>query len=167
MKTIIAACALSLIAAPALADISVAFSEGAPKDRFTIANMSNCEIGKLTLVLDLSSSAAGLVFDVTDAGAGVEVFQPFELVSGSKSIIGEPVVRDGDNILRLELANFAKSEPVSFTIDVDDTLGGREITVSGSEIAGARFDVTFENKQLTGVFGENAVAVARMNSCVS
>lgn len=156
---------LSLMAGPARADISVTFSEGAPKDRFIIANTSDCELNDLAIVIDLSSSSSGLVFDVTNSGAGVQVFQPFEFVSGGDDVVGQPVVRDGDNTLRLALKRLARGEPVSFTIDVDDTMGGREITVSGSEISGARFDVQLSSASVTGIFDVSAVAVARINSC--
>ena len=63
-----------LSANPAFADITVTFAEGAPTDRFTIAANDSCVTGPVQMTIDLSESDAGLVFDVTAAGAGVEVF---------------------------------------------------------------------------------------------
>ena len=74
---------LSLIAMPAAADIRVDFIEGAPKDRFEIANTATCALGAVEVVIDLSGSAGALVFDTEEAGQGVEVFQPFALVDGA------------------------------------------------------------------------------------
>ena len=54
----------------AFADLDVRFLEGAPKDRFIFHNNSNCSLETARLVLDLSGSSAGLIFDVTGKGAG-------------------------------------------------------------------------------------------------
>jgi len=68
----------TLITSPVLADIEVTFLESAPKDRFTFTNTGACDLGPAVLSLDLSGSAAGLIFDTSGDGAGVEVFQPYE-----------------------------------------------------------------------------------------
>ena len=65
--------------APVQADIVVNFVESAPKDRFVIENTGECEFENLVVEIDLSGSAGGLIFDTTATGAGVEVFQPFEV----------------------------------------------------------------------------------------
>ncbi|MEM9999330.1 MAG: aggregation factor core [Pseudomonadota bacterium] len=117
--------------------------------------------------IDLSGSAAGLVFDVTSNGAGVEVFQPFELIAGSSAVVEQPTVRDGDQQLMLRLNELSDQQPVSFTIDVDDTVSARQITVSGSEIAGAQFTIQSAMGTKTGTFGPDAQATVAISGCNS
>ncbi|MGR3501744.1 aggregation factor core [Pseudaestuariivita sp.] len=120
-----------------MADVVVSFRDGAPKDRFEVANVGDCDLGAGRLALDFAGSAGGLIFDVTDRGAGVEVFQPFEIVEGAEYLDGFAEIADGDSFALLEFSGMPAGARFAFTIDVDDTGGGREITVSGSEIAGA------------------------------
>ena len=62
--------------------IKVSFAEGAPVDKFKIENQSkNWQIK--TMDIDLSSSKGRLIFDTISGGKGVEVFQPYQSVSGS------------------------------------------------------------------------------------
>ena len=154
-SSVLASFFLVAIASPASANLSVAFDEGAPKDQFSFTNTGNCDISDVVLTVDLSGSKAGLIFDVTGSGAGVEVFQPYELVSGESVVVGQPTVVDGDTKLDLKLTKLAPQKTVSFTIDVDDTAGAREITVSDEEILGAKVilrnaDGDFEGKFTTG-----------------
>ena len=136
------------IATPALADIRVVFDEGAPKDRFKIQNAGDCAFEASQVTLDLSTSSAGLIFDVTDRGAGVEVYQPFQLIEGSQALSSVPLVRDGQSEITFDIVALDPGASIEFTIDVDDTLGEREITVSGSEIEGA----TVSYKSPVGVY---------------
>lgn len=159
--------AVPLLALPAAADVAVAFSEGAPKDRFTITNIGACALGPVDVTIDLAGSSAGLVFDVTGQGAGVEVFQPFELVSGGDLLTSTPRVRDGDNALMLSLTSLGQGQSVSFTIDVDDTIGAREITVSRAEITGASVRVETAMTRASGTFDATATAVAPLRACLS
>lgn len=156
---------VSLMTQSAIADIRVEFDEGAPKDRFTISNISGCALMKGEVLIDLSKSKAGLIFDTTGQGAGVEVFQPLEFTQGQNFLTNEPQVKDGDNSVRLVFANFDPGSSISFTIDVDDTIGQREITVSGSEIAGAAF--TYENGSVVSeaFFDKTAVAELVKTGC--
>jgi hypothetical protein len=158
---------LGLLASTAQADITVTFSEGAPKDRFTISTDTDCDLGPLTVRIDLGTSAAGLIFDTTSKGAGVEVFQPLELVSGAAQIFDISPVNDGDSAVELRLKSLSASQPVAFTVDVDDTIGQREITVSRSEIAGAQVTVTANAPEATAIFGQNAAARVPMAVCTS
>nr|WP_319382767.1 aggregation factor core [uncultured Roseibium sp.] len=155
----------AVMATSAVADISVRFDEGAPKDRFTFENVGSCPISASELVLDISGSKAGLIFDTTGSGAGVEVFQPLEIVNGSKSLAAVTPVKDGDSEITLSIAGLQPGEKIAFTIDVDDTAGGREITVSGSEIEGAL--VTFSNKgeTATAVLSSSATALVKTGAC--
>ncbi|MEO1747091.1 MAG: aggregation factor core [Pseudomonadota bacterium] len=167
MRAILTLSTLCLLTSNALADVTVSFIEGAPKDRFIISNTGSCPLGVTNVEIDLSGSAAGLVFDVSATGAGVEVFQPFELASGGGSVVTQPIVRDGDRTLELQLSQFLPEETISFTIDVDDTASNRQITVSNSEIVGASFTVTTDAGKAVGTFGQNALAVANTAGCSS
>lgn len=162
------ALALALCAAgPAIADIAVRFDEGAPKDRFTFTNDGACDLPSMAMVLDLSTAPAGLIFDVTASGAGVEVFQPFELVEGAQALRSTPRVADGDQSITLDLTGLAPSQSVAFTIDIDDTGGGREITVSGSEIAGAAVRASWDGETATAAFDATAQARIEVTTCLS
>ena len=137
LKPLFTLACISFFASPSVADVKVSFIEGAPKDKFVITNTGNCDLASASIRIDLSGSASGLVFDVTSSGPGVETFQPFELVSGGDIVASSPTVSDGDSSVTLDLSNFSMGQSTAFTIDVDDTTGNREITVSGSEILDA------------------------------
>lgn len=158
---------LLLLTTPALAELHVRFDEGAPKDRFTVTNVGACDLGASAVTIDLSGSPYGLIFDVTGKGAGVQVFQPFELTSGAANLTALPQVSDGDNQVTLNLRKFPSGASVSFTIDVDDTVNSREITVSNTEIAGAAVIARTGSQMARGTFGENAKAEVKLASCAS
>ncbi len=77
---------LLLTGQSAQANIEVDFYESAPKDRFVIKNTGKCLLQDLTLEIDLTKSAGRLIFDTTATGAGVEVFEPFEVTRGNISL---------------------------------------------------------------------------------
>jgi len=117
----------------------VAFVESAPKDWFEFTNQSDCELKDIELTIDLSASAGKLIFDTTETGEGVEVFQPFEVREGSITLAGS--VGDGDRSLAIAIGSLLPGQSASFTIDVDDTLKNSElgmIRVSDSEIVGGQ-----------------------------
>lgn len=157
----------TLAATTASADITVTFRDGAPKDRFTITQNAPCAIGPATLVLDLGTAPAGLIFDTTSTGAGVEVFQPFEWVSAPAGMDTTPQVGDGDTGLALDLPNLTPQLPLAFTIDLDDTTSTRQITVSGSEVAGAQVTLTTGGTTSVGTFDANGVATIATSACTS
>lgn len=168
MQMKLAATLLLFTAAPVAADVQARFIEGAPKDRFVFtASETFCQTGSVTLTVDLRGSAGALIFDVTESGAGVEVFQPLEIVAGSEMLVAATTVADGDQNLTVELSAFQPDTPFAFTIDVDDTLGAREITVSGSEILGAEVTLTSGADTRSAIFDENAQAVIDWSSCES
>lgn len=160
-------CLCVFFATAAQADLVVRFDEGAPKDRFTVQNDGACALPSMQVTLDLGTAPAGLIFDVTGSGAGVEVFQPFELVAGADNLRTMPKVLDGDSAISFDLENLGVGQSVAFTIDVDDTGGGREITVSGSEIAGATVRQVMAGTTSEAVFGSDARAVIAQASCTS
>lgn len=147
------------------ADLRVTFDEGAPKDRFYVENASACAITGSSILIDLSTSAAGLIFDVTDQGAGVEVFQPFELIEGEASLASVPSVTDGEARVTLDVASLASGASIVFSIDVDDTLGQRAITVSGSEIEGARVALSHDGHTTDAAFSSSARALVSVAGC--
>jgi uncharacterized heparinase superfamily protein len=151
----------------ALADVHVTFRDGAPKDMFTIANLGACSTGPMTLTIDLATAPVGLIFDITNEGEGVEVSQPFELVSGAEFVIGSSPVSDGDQSLTLELSDMAPNAEVRFTIDMDDTSGGREITVNGSETVGAMILIASRSVQAEGTFDETGIARVPLVDCIA
>ncbi|GAA0777912.1 aggregation factor core [Roseibium denhamense] len=156
------------VSVPALADLSVRFDEGAPKDRFTISASGGCDIsGPMTVTIDLKPSPYGLIFDTTSSGAGVQVFQPFEITDGRGNLSALPEVKDGDNRIDLDVKGLRTFEKISFTIDVDDTVQNREITVSNGEITGAKVVALRDGMRSEAAFGPDAVATLKMTDCVS
>lgn len=167
MKSMLCAGALLVAATSVQADLMVRFDEGAPKDRFVLTNGSGCDLGAVEVEFDLTGSAAGLIFDTTGAGAGVEVFQPFELVAGGDYLIDLPSVTDGDRALSLRLNSLPPQASVAFTIDVDDTTGGQEIIVNNSEITGAAVKVRSTGGEASGTFDRSASARVDLATCLS
>ncbi|WP_170564958.1 aggregation factor core [Ruegeria atlantica] len=164
-KSILAA-TLGLIAATSLqAGVQIRFIEGAPKDRFVLTNVGTCLVEASTVKIDLSQSTGRLIFDVTEKGAGVEVFQPLEFVEGVDALRQIPVVLDGQNTIELEIASLAAGDKLAFTIDVDDTIGQREITVTGSEIEGATVSYSDADKVSTATFSSEALVNVTTKDC--
>ncbi len=125
----------------ASANVQVNFVESAPKDRFVIKNTGQCDLNNVTVEIDLSNSAGKLIFDTTATGAGVEVFQPFEVREGAVKLQSSNTVADGDKSLTVNIEQLAADQSVSFTIDVDDTMPVSslgQIRVAGSEMQGAQ-----------------------------
>jgi hypothetical protein len=154
---------LGLCALPqtANADILVRFIEGAPTDRFEITNAGACALAGIDVVIDLAGSAGRLIFDVTGTGAGVQVYQPFVVTAGADALATLPQVADGDRGVTLAIRALPAGGQIAFTIDVDDTRGQREITVSNSEIEGAGVRVG----DASGVFTRQATARVPMPPC--
>ena len=153
------------IGTAAHADIAVNFDEGAPKDRFSFQNVGECAVKSTDIELDLSGSKSGLIFDTTGTGAGVEVFQPLEIVAGSDALKSITQVTDGDTLVTLSIDELQPGDTIAFTIDVDDTAGNREITVSGSEIEGAIVRQIEANRTVTAVMSSGAKALLETESC--
>jgi hypothetical protein len=154
-----------MMGAAAQADLRVSFDEGAPKDRFRIVNTGGCAFVGSSILLDLSTSRGGLIFDVTGVGEGVEVFQPFDLVEGAAALASVPTVLDGETRIRLDVVDLQPLAAIAFTIDVDDTLGQRAITVSGSEIEGASVSYTGPEHESSAAFSTRATAVLEVAGC--
>lgn len=167
MKLFSIATIACLAASQSHADIHLDFLEGAPKDRFILTNQGACQIESALVKLDLSTSKAGLVFDVTANGSGVEVYQPFEITVGSEHILSVPEVADGDQSVILQIQDFGPGKVVAFTFDVDDTTGGREITVSDSEFMGVSVSATIGSTLVSTVFNERSNVRLDIADCMA
>ena len=151
-----------VISSPSLADLEVQFIEGAPKDRFVITNVGNCALSSGQFEIDFTTSNAGLIFDVTGSGAGVEVFQPFAVTAGAQNLLSQPSITDGDQRAMLDMSGLGVNETIAFTIDVDDTNGTRAITVADSEISGTTYSFHADGNTYTSVM--TAVAQVTLNT---
>lgn len=141
-------------------DLTVTFRDGAPKDRFTISYQGSCAASAMQVDIDLGTAPTGLIFDITGAGAGVDVFQPLEWVVGTART---SAVTDGDTVVSLDLDALAPGETLAFTVDIDDTTSDRQITVNGSEMAGA----TLRAAGTEALFDATGRAVLRLDPCTS
>ena len=149
----------------AAAELKVQFLEGAPKDRFVITNTGVCDLAASNLLIDLSGSPYGLIFDVSNQGAGVEVFQPLEFTNGRQMLKAVPQVKDGDNKIALDLKGLKAGAKVAFTIDIDDTAKNREITVSNSEFLGAAVELQTGGTVTQSAFNAKATALIKQPNC--
>lgn len=155
--------ALILALCPALvaADgLTVTFRDGAPKDRFTLRHDGACTSAPLEVEIDLGTAPAGLIFDITAAGAGVDVFQPLEWVMGS-AVTSQ--VTDGDTALTLTLEGMDPGETRAFTVDIDDTTSARQTIVDGSEMTGA----TLRANGRSALFDATGQATVPLDPCTS
>jgi hypothetical protein len=112
---------------------------------------------------------AVLIFDTTAAGAGVEVFQPFNVSEGDIELLSGDVV-DGNSELTLRIAELVPGARASFTIDVDDTLTESElgmIRVTASEIAGATVSLRDQGTQtISALFDDRSQASLVSPDCL-
>lgn len=149
--------------------LEVRFIESAPKDRFVISNLGECNLSNFVLTIDLTESKGKLIFDTTETGAGVEVFQPFEVTEGNIELASTDFVNDGDTILSLQISELDGNTKSSFTIDLDDTLENSDlgmIRVTGSEIEGATVNITTTNElQLSSNFSNKSTTSITLDSC--
>jgi hypothetical protein len=149
-------CALPLWAQAApgcVREVSLVFTESAPRDRFEIRNDSSPGQRIQRLTLDLSPSAGRLIFDTTEGGTGVEVFQPFRTEPGEARLSRLPVVDDGSDRITLDFTRFEPGQRFRFSIDVDDRLTTSDlgqIRVSGREMEGALLTAEFGARGATG-----------------
>jgi hypothetical protein len=147
--------------------VRVKFVEGAPKDRFIVTNEGTCSIGSAELVIDFRETTAGLIFDVSSAGAGVEVYQPFEVTQGADFLTNLPMISDGDQTANLSIATLGATQKIEFTIDVDDTAGARAITVSNDEMNGASVSLEVGGERVSASLGATKEALLKTASCTS
>jgi len=144
------------------ATVLVVFDEGAPRDRMTITNVSEAAVDFEKISIDLTTSTGRLIFDTTDGGDGVEVFQAFQVESGDAVLAADPVAVDGGSMLDLSFASFGAGQSFTFSIDVDDQLENSDlgqIQVTGAEIEGASINVELTGgSSLTAMFASDSTA---------
>ncbi len=120
--------------------VEVQFFESGGGDIFTIANKSQSPLRLESLTIRLQGSRGRLVFDTEDGGPGYSMPQQFEAVDNDVGLVGEPVVADGAEELRLQFKAFTAGRRFMFVIDLDDRLATSDFgqaVVSGAEIEGA------------------------------
>jgi len=159
-----------MLSSQAAAQIEVSYVDSAPTDIFEIRNLSACPSGMMEVTIDLQGSDAGLLFDTTPTGVGVEVSQPFVLTRGAEYLTAVPQVSDGARQLTLSVTDLPGQSVIGFTIDVDDTLeqsGNGQIRVSGFEMAGASVRLTGDAVAETAPFDETGQATLSLNTCLS
>ena len=152
------------------ATIEASFVEGAPKDRFVIRNTGPCPLAASRITIDLNGSRGGLIFDTTGGGAGVDVFQPLEIVEGRSQLLAIPQVRDGDRRVALQIRALSPRQALAFTIDVDDTLQNSplgQIRVADSEIEGAVLRIEADGETRTAAFNQSSAARIDLPGCTS
>jgi len=153
-------------------EVTISFDEGAPVDTFLIEyRTGSWEISSVTI--DLSRSAGKLIFDTTDGGKGIDVFQPFRTVSGNAKINNSNPVSDGGNIMELTFSSFKSGDRYMFSIDVDDQLSQSDLgqtRVTGGEMENAEVILGMKkeggmNAMLTLVFDGNNQASVTKDTC--
>lgn len=129
----------------AQADIIARFIEAAPKDVFTLRNADNCATGPINITVDLTDTAGGLYFDTTAQGAGVSVYQPFELAGGAEHVAAVTPVGDGARVFTIRVIDLPPGAIIAITTDIDDalpqsTLG--QTMIDSGEFLGATVSIT-------------------------
>lgn len=165
MNRLTMALSLSLLAAPAAAEMRIDFKEGAPKDRFILTNVGACALPAMAVTIDMGESQGRLVFDVTESGAGVEVFQPFEVEVGADYLTTLPEVIDGQTQVTLDLTPMDIGARLVVSTDLDDTIGAREITVRGSEFQGTTLSIAMNGTVERATFTQATSLVAARGAC--
>lgn len=141
----------------------VIFNESAPRDIVRIRNESPDGWRLTRLTWRLEGSAGDLIFDTEPGGPGSSVAQPFR-DGGGATLSATPAVADGDRTLALDFDAFAAGAAYSFTIDLDDRVGGVVGTmIAGSEIEGSEAEAEFVDADgrvatIWGVFDQDATA---------
>ena len=158
--------ALALPSAPAIAGteacgprLIVDFLEASP-DRFALRNAGTPGWAVARVAIDLGPAHGGLIFDITESGAGVSAHQPYEAGGGTAALATRTDVTDGDHVMSLAFARFLPGERFEFAIDLDTTLPGHDQTwVSGADIEGGLVRAAF-----TGPDGATVDRTARFET---
>jgi hypothetical protein len=164
--------ALFLSAIPEAAaseDLSVSVTESSPVDLIVVENRTGCDLYDFGLQIDLRSSAGGLVFDISEGGAGASVYQPFEILEGREAVRSFSPVRDGDRIASIQFGTLEAGRRVIFMVDVDDTAtdgAWGQTVIDGAEIAGTGLVLTMVGETpSTAVFLPDGQATLRIRGC--
>jgi len=146
-------------------------------DIFQISNKSEGPWALVSLVIRLTGSRGGLVFDTEDGGPGYSMHQQFVPVTGPGTdkvgLVGAEPVGDGAEEIRLLFSDFLPGREFMFIIDVDDRLESSDYgqaVVSGDEIEGARAEAVLTmpggaKATPKASFGNDGVARLRGGAC--
>lgn len=158
-----------LLPSAALADLVVTITESSPTDLITVENRTDCDLYDFGMQIDLRASAGGLIFDISEGGAGASAYQPFEILQGASAVRSYARVTDGDRVAFVEFATLEAGQRVIFMVDMDDTLPDDtfgQTVVDGPEIAGAAIVLTSVGEEpSTAVFLPDGSATARLSGC--
>jgi hypothetical protein len=105
----------------------------------------------------------------------VEVFQPYQSVSGNAELSTVALVEDGSDAINLDFKKFSGGDSFTFSIDVDDQLTASElgqIRVTGGEMAQAKAVFLIENPdgstvKKTASFNNQNEALLKLTGCQS
>ena len=164
-------CATPLSSASAQAPVGmvqVRFVESVPADTFLFTNTGDCDLGRSEVWLDLRPSIAGLVFDVSESGAGLDRFHRLEITEGGEFIHRVSKLKDGSTALHFQLERLPVGGTIAFKADIDDTLSpkdsrGGNTRVLESELEGVHFRVN----DVSVIFAAQASAMAVGLDCMT
>ena len=142
--------ALFLLATPVAAqDLIVQFAGGAPKDHISF-HSSGCNLSNAVVLLDLTGSAGGLTFDGAAGSEAAKSTQPIEITSGYGAL---SPVRNGDKRVQILVHTLPPGEALNLAATLGDTAGQTsDVSVTGSEMAGASIRVALSDRVLKGTF---------------
>jgi len=134
--------AFLLLASPADAqDLDVQFQDGNPFDRFIVFNRG-CPLANATITLDFTTSKGGILIDTAYGGLGARDPMDVTLTEGNATL---REVKDGDQIIRLDVATLPTVSAITVTMDVDDSVGLFEdarVYADGAEVDGTTVSIT-------------------------
>lgn len=159
----------ALAAGPAPAEIRVTYQDLSP-DIITIRNGSAFDLGPFELTVDLGTSPAGLIFDVSGTGAGFAGWAPLSVIAGGEQVLAIGEVTDGDTRLVVRLDFLAGHGTVAIAVDVDDTDPASALgptIIAPSEIAGATAHVSHGGPPVSATFGPDGLAVLPLEACIA
>ena len=126
-----------LITTDGFAGVSGRLVEGAQQNRLDPLEAWDCALHAKDCTIDLSKPQDTHIFDVTVRNVGVGASQLFEILCDQNTIASNSAVFGGQNKPNSRVSTPSTDGSGAFNINVDDSLGKREIAVTGLEIAGS------------------------------
>ena len=151
------------LAAPAAADVEVQFS-GSRGDNFIITNTVACTLKNSRIEIDLSPSAGGVFFDVSEASPGYGRPIPFRLWAGAEYLEDIPDVKDGDTKIVFKIKALPGGAFIRFSADTDFEKQGSGAFTNTSFVEGGLIQVSNGGE---ANFDEDGYAIAFVGDCFS
>ena len=126
-----------LITTDGFAGVSGRLVEGVQQNHLDPVEPGDYALQANDCTIDLSKPQVTNIFDVTVRNVGVGASQSFEILCDQNAIASNSAVFGGQNKLNSHVSTPSSDGSGAFKINVDDTLGKREIAVTGLEIAGS------------------------------